>query len=230
MILRRIFAYLLLALGLGPLAAQVFQASLTGSPSWIGLAAAFCLLALGLRLLVACYRRRPGIPVNPPWAAVFGDAVFSIALAAGGLGAVDAARVEILGLNPWMDDFALREVSAMMLLPAAGLFGTVTSMMGGQSVQAGPEGITLHGACAAGPAAWPDITGFTLRQIDIAAIRVGTPTKQKLQTALVVHAGEDEIIIWEPGTRAYKDRLIASLTLHAPPNLARELSNLAGRW
>ncbi len=201
MILRRIAAYLLIALGLGPLAAQIYFASLGGSPSWTGIFASLVPLAAGLWLLIGCYRSRPGIAVNPPWSVVVGDAVFCIALSAGGLGAVDVARVELLELKPWLEDFALREVSAMMLLPAAGIFGAVTSLMGGASVQSGPEGITLHGASKAGPVAWAEITGFELRQMDIANLRGGIPIKQKLQTALVIKAGDEEISIWEPGTR-----------------------------
>ncbi len=188
------------------------------------------LILLGLWLLHGSYGRVPGIRINPAWAAVFADTMFVLGMGVLSAGPLDYILENWFGLLPFLED-ALQFTFAVMYLPCLFFLSWMAANMAGQSLEAGPKGVTWHGPGPSRFMPWESITGLDLRSSYVVVRRVGFFMPRRLQTKLVFRlGGEDVQELFEPGTRARKKAVLTALAESAPERLAPDLSRITEEW
>ena len=197
----------------------------------IKLAAALVLALLGLWWGRGIYRQGPGITVNPVWAGVFGDVIFILALGFGALGLVQYLQVRWLGTIPlsFMDE-ALQVICSLMYLPCLLIMAWFVSNFVGQSLEVKPEGLVWHGPGGFREMAWDDILGFELKESNLLVSRGGVVLPRRLQTLLVIKTEQGDVLLFEPGLRSTKKKIVGALEEMAPARLQADIQRLAQEW
>ena len=197
---------------------------------WTRIVLAGFLLIVGIYYLHRSYGATAGIPINPRGAVLFGDFVFVISMGVLSTGMLDWVLHGWAGLLPLLEE-PLRVTFALMYLPCLLVLAWVSSNMGGQSLAVLKSGITLHTPVGKRFADWEAIKGVELHNTYVMVSRLGVPIPRKLQTKLLFKlAGGDELEMYEPGTNACKQRILAELGSHAPARLQKQLQNIKNTW
>ncbi len=193
------------------------------------MSAAVLLILIGLWLARDIYRRGPGISINPLWAGLFGDTVFILFLGFGALGVVDYLQVRWLHTIPRLDE-AHRMVFSLMYLPCLIFMAWFVSNMVGQSLEVKQRGLVRHGPDESQEMAWEDIRGFELKESNLLVARGDVVLPRRLQTLLVIKTSQAEVILFEPGRRSIKRKIVRALAEQAPPRLQADIDKLAQDW
>jgi len=201
--------------------------------AWGRMIVGAALLVVGLLLLRQGYGKRPGIAINPVGAIVFGDAAFVLAMGVLTAGPLYYVLENWLGLvRPFSEmNQALQFTLSIMYPPCLFIFAGMASNMGGQSLEAGEKGVTMHGPLGSRFMPWQEIAGLDLRETHVMTGRVGVLVPRRLQTKLVFRlSDEGSVEMFEPGTNSRKGRILTALGRYAPARLADDLARIGRQW
>ena len=198
--------------------------------SWIRKILGAVLLILGLWIMRQAYAPRRGIEINPRWVVVFGDVVFVLSMGVLTAGPLDYGLQHWFDLLPLMDE-PLQVTLSIMYLPCLFFLAWMAANLGGQSLEVSSTGVTWYGPATSRLLVWDDIRSLNLRNSYVMVSRVGLPMPRRLQTKLVFElAGDQELEMFEPGTKQRKQSLLAALTEHAPNRLRIDLGRISKKW
>ena len=198
--------------------------------SWARKIAGVLLLIWGLWLMRGIFVKRPGIRINPQGAVLFADTVFVVGMGVLSLGPVDLVMQHWIGLLPLIEE-AFQATFSIMYLPCLLFLTYFTSNMGGQSLQVTRQGVVWHGPVSSRALKWEQITGLDLRSDYVMVNRVGLPMPRRLQTRLVFKlGGDDEISLFEPGTKLRKSLILDALGKYIPARLGKDMERVSQKW
>lgn len=207
--------------------------ALASRPAWFGparLGLGGALLLAGLWFMRGLYRRLPGINLAPVWAAVFGDAIFTLALAFPAVCVLEYLLQESLGLAPVFHEPAVAAVCGLGYLPAALFFALFASGQYNQSVEILEHGLLLHRPGGGPFLAWEDIRAIETKESRVVVTRLGIPTTRRLQTKLCFRTANGRECLPEAGLKSTKRNIIAALRRHAPGRLVVDVERAQADW
>ena len=183
----------------------------------------------GLVLLKKAYKTRPGIAINPRWAAVTGDMIFILFLGFAAYCVIAYGLEKFTGASPYLYDPTAMWMTALAYVPVVVFVSFFASNFSGQSIEIGDDGITTHYPEAVQFVPWGDIHGFELKETCTVVGGSELLAPRKMQTKLVLHTRNGDLELFEPGLKKTKSLLISGLRKYAPERLQEGISQLI-KW
>ena len=194
----------------------------------------FILLIFGIAALRKSYKQLTGIRINTGTATVAIDSIGIIFLSFAAY-CVWASLFHHLTeakifLYDYDGDAPALNMTALFFVPAVGILSFFTSNFSGQSIEIGPEGITLHYPDSEIHLTWNLLTALQSEQTYTLAGGNVAPAPRDMQRKLVLKTTETSHELYEPGTKQAKEKIIEALSRYAPSRLAKDIEQLRQTW
>lgn len=187
-------------------------------------------LTLGFLAMRGIYKRRPGINLNPGWAAVVGDGIFISLISFGAYCVIEYGLSEYVKMVPYLDEPAAIAVGAIGYLPVTAFCALFAANQFSLSVEVEEEGIRVYYPGGVDFLIWDNIRDFDLKATYAVVGRVGLLIPRKVQTKLVIETTSGQTTLPEPGLRKTKNELIRTLGSNAPERLRPGLDQVLEQW
>ncbi|MBL7210819.1 MAG: DUF308 domain-containing protein [Desulfobacteraceae bacterium] len=187
-------------------------------------------LFFGLYAMWGIYKKRPGINLNPGWAAIIGDGIFILFVGFGAYCLIEYGMGKYFAMTSFLGDEVVRSICSIAYLPVTAFCALFAANQFNQSVEVENEGLRLHYPDGSKVLAWQDIQGFDLKESYTVVGRGGIMLPRKLQTKLIIQTTGGMTSLVEPGFKETKRKLISTIKDKAPERLQSDLEKVTEEW
>jgi len=187
-------------------------------------------LFLGLFAMRGIYRKRPGINLNPGWAAIIGDGIFILFVGFGAYCLIEYGMSKYFAMTSFLGDEVVRGICSIAYLPVTAFCALFAANQFSQSVEVKNEGLRLHYPDGSKVLIWEDIQGFDLKESYTVVSRGGIMLPRKIQTKLIIQTTSGMTSLVEPGIKETKLKLISMIKDKAPERLQSDLERVSEEW
>ncbi len=184
----------------------------------------------GLFAMRGIYRKRPGINLNPGWAAIIGDGIFILFVGFGAYCLIEYGMSKCFEMTSFLDDEVVQGICSIAYLPVTAFCALFAANQFSQSVEVTSESLKLHYPGGSKVLTWQDIQGFDLKESYTVVGRGGVMLPRKLQTKLIIQTNDGITSLVEPGFKETKWKLISTIKDKAPERLHSDLEKVNEEW